>query len=116
MPENKANSAVPDAVWGALNDPTRRQILDWLRESPLTTGEICDRVEMTRFGVMKHLKVLEQAGLVFAEKRGRSRINHLNPVPLQQIYRRWIAPFEALPADRLLAVKQLSEQRKEARQ
>lgn len=58
---------------------------------------------------MKHLKVLEMSGLVLVERRGRERINHLNPVPLQNIYRRWIEPFEQIPADRLLRLKALVE-------
>ena len=107
---------LPDAIWGALNDSSRRQMLDRLRAGPLTTSELAGQFDMSRFGVMKHLRVLEAAGLVVSEKRGRTRTNHLNPVPLQQIYRRWIAPFERLPADRLLRVKQLSEQQQEASQ
>lgn len=63
---------------------------------------------------MKHLKLLEDAGLVLSEKRGRTRLNYLNPLPLQRIYRRWIAPLEALPADRLLAIKRLTEMKREA--
>ena len=102
-------SAVDDRVWTALADGSRRQILDLLRGGPLTTGELCGHFEVTRFAVMKHLKVLEGAGLVLVERRGRERRNHLNPVPLQAIYRRWIRPFERLPADRLLRIKQLAE-------
>ena len=98
-----------DAVWRALSDPSRRFLLDRLREKPRTTGELCTFFESSRFAVMKHLKVLEQASLVIVERRGRERINHLNPVPIQEIYRRWIRPFEALPADRLLRIKNLAE-------
>lgn len=102
-------SAGDSAVWGALNDPSRREMLDMLRAEPMTTGELCAQFNFSRFAVMKHLKVLEGAGLLIAERRGRTRINHLNPVPLQQIYRRWIRPFEKLPADRLLKIKSLAE-------
>lgn len=98
-----------DRVWRALGDPSRRLILDRLRERPHTTGELCGYFESSRFAVMKHLKVLEAAGLVLIERRGRERLNHINPVPIQRIYRRWIRPFEALPADRLLAIKRLAE-------
>ena len=98
-----------DLVWRALGDPSRRRILDLLRERPHTTGELCSHFDSTRFAVMKHLKVLEGAGLVLVERRGRERFNHINPVPIQQIYRRWLRPFEALPADRLLRIKQLAE-------
>ncbi len=94
-----------------MNDPSRRAILDLLRSGSMTTGELCAQFEFSRFAVMKHLKVLEHAGLVVSERRGRSRINHLNPVPLQTIYRRWIRPLEQLPADRLLQIKTLAEQR-----
>ncbi|MEO0996372.1 MAG: metalloregulator ArsR/SmtB family transcription factor [Pseudomonadota bacterium] len=99
------------AVWAAMNDPSRRAILDLLRSRPMTTGELCSRFDVSRFAVMKHLKVLEQAALVLPERRGRSRLNHLNPVPLQRIYRRWIQPLEQLPADRLLQIKALAERR-----
>ncbi len=99
-----------DAVWHALADPSRRHILDLLRERPRTTGELADQFEFTRFAVMKHLKVLEHADLVLVERRGRERYNHLNPIPIQQIYRRWIRPFERLPADRLLTIKRLAEE------
>ncbi len=82
------------AVWRALADPTRRRLLDLLRERPRTTGELADRcAAMTRFAVMKHLEVLVDAGLVGVERRGRERYNHLDPVPLRRAYRRWLAPY-----------------------
>ena len=108
-----SQAADDEPVWRALSDPSRRLILDLLRTRPHTTGEICGHFEFSRFAVMKHLKVLEEASLVFAERRGRERYNHINPVPIQQIYRRWIRPFEALPADRLLRIKRLVEARQE---
>lgn len=92
-----------------MNDASRRRILDLLREQSLTTNALCAHFQFSRFAVMKHLKLLEKAGLVVVERRGRERINHLNPVPLQAVYRRWIRPFEKLPADRLLRIKQLAE-------
>ena len=98
-----------DATWRALSDPSRRRILDLLRQRPATTGELSESFDFSRFAVMKHLKVLEQAGLILVERRGRERYNHLNAVPIQAIYRRWIRPFEALPADRLLQLKALVE-------
>lgn len=64
---------------------------------------------MSRFGVMKHLRVLEEAALILVERRGRERVNHLNPVPIQEIHRRWIRPFEATASDRLLRLKQVAE-------
>ncbi|MEM7355877.1 MAG: metalloregulator ArsR/SmtB family transcription factor, partial [Acidobacteriota bacterium] len=95
-----------DLVWRAMADATRRQILDLLRERPRTTGELAAAFPVTRFAVMKHLKVLVDAGLVLVERRGRERFNHLNTVPIQAIYRRWIRPFEKVPADRLLRLKE----------
>lgn len=98
-----------DAIWSAMNDASRRHMLDLLREQAMTTNGLCAHFEFSRFAVMKHLKFLEKAGLVIVERRGRERINHLNPLPLQEIYRRWIRPFEKLPADRLLRIKQIAE-------
>lgn len=101
----------PDVVWKALADPTRRRILDLLRERPRTTGELDEAFEVTRFAVMKHLGVLEQAGLVVVRRRGRERWNHLNPVPIQQIAERWIRPYEAVFATSLLGLKRHVEQK-----
>ncbi len=110
-PENVGvpESGEDDRIWRALGDPSRRFILDRLRLRAHTTGELCTYFGFTRFAVMKHLKVLEGAGLVLVERRGRERYNHINPIPIQRIYRRWIRPFEALPADRLLKIKALAE-------
>ncbi len=96
-------------VWRALADPTRRAILDLLRQRPMTTGELASRFAMSRFGVMKHLQILVDGGLAYGRRRGRERWNHLNPVPIQSIYRRWIRPFEQAPADALLDIKRLAE-------
>ncbi len=98
-----------DSVWRALADPSRRRVLDLLRLRPMTTGELSDHFDTTRFAVMKHLGVLADAGLLVVERRGRHRINHLNPVPIQAIYRRWIRPFDRLGADRLLRLKAIVE-------
>jgi DNA-binding transcriptional ArsR family regulator len=90
-----------DAVWKALSDPTRRAILDLLRQ------EIVDSFpEMTRFGVMKHLDVLRNAGLVNTREEGRQRVNSLNPVPIRQIYERWVSRYQDFWADTLLRVKE----------
>ena len=104
-----SDKAADGAVWSALNDASRRRMLDLLRERPMSTGELADRFAFSRFAAMKHLKVLVAAGLVVVERRGRTRMNHLNAVPIQQIYRRWIRPFEQLPADRLLRLKGAAE-------
>ncbi len=112
--QDSALGAVDDSpVWRALSDPSRRSLLDLLRQRPMTTGELCNFFEFSRFAVMKHLKVLETAGLIVVERRGRERLNHLNPVPIQAIYRRWIRPFEQLGADRLLRLKSIVEDSKE---
>jgi DNA-binding transcriptional ArsR family regulator len=93
-------------VWKALADPIRRRMLDLLRERPRTTGELCRSFEkLSRVGAMKHLSVLVAAQLVAVERRGRERWNFLNVVPLQQIYERWMRPYEARWATSLLWLK-----------
>jgi len=103
-----------DAAWRALADPTRRAILDLLRKRAMTTGEVANQFELSRFGVMKHLGVLVDAGLVTVRREGRQRWNELNPMPIHLIYRRWIRPFETDAADRLLRLKRHAESREEA--
>lgn len=93
-------------VWKALADPTRRTLLDLLRERPRTTGELCAAFEVTRYAVMKHLTVLEEAELIAVRRQGRERWNYLNAVPLQRIYERWLRPYEAKWASALLQLKQ----------
>jgi len=100
-----------DRVFKALADPTRRRILDLLRARPRTTGALCEGFDTTRFAVMKHLHVLRAARLVLVRRRGRTRWNVLNPVPIRQVARRWIRPFEAERADALLRLKRLVEER-----
>jgi DNA-binding transcriptional ArsR family regulator len=95
----------PSPVWTALADPTRRRILDLLRERPRTTGELAERFPTTRFAVMKHLAVLEKARLVLVRRSGRERWNHLNAVPLQRVYGRWVKPHEAVWAAKLTGLK-----------
>jgi DNA-binding transcriptional ArsR family regulator len=88
-----------DAVWRALADPTRRALLDRLREGPCTTGALAAAFPVTRFAVMKHLDVLVEAGLVFVERRGRERLNYLNAVPLRRTYQHWMAPYAEAGTD-----------------
>lgn len=84
-----------DQVFKALADPTRRQILDRLFEnSGLTLGEICENLQMARQSVSKHLAILEDANLVATEWRGREKLHYLNPVPIHEIYERWIDKYE----------------------
>ncbi len=99
-----------DAVWKALSDPTRRAILDYLRDRPRTTTEIVETFpHLTRFGVMKHLDVLRQAHLVSTREEGRQRVNSLNVVPIRQIYERWVGPFQELWTGELLRIKEIAE-------
>jgi DNA-binding transcriptional ArsR family regulator len=93
-------------VFRALADPTRRELLDALRSGPKTTGQLCDaHPEMTRFGVMSHLKILVEAQLVIPAQEGRTRWNHLNPVPVRRIYERWVRPIADAPAAELLGLE-----------
>lgn len=93
-------------VWKALKDPSRRRILDLLKARPRTTGELANAFPVSRFAVMKHLKVLTGAGLVLVRREGRERWNHLNAVPIQRIYERWISPFQAHWAAAILRLEQ----------
>ena len=83
-----------DRVFKALSDPTRRFLLDrlFVRDGRTLT-ELESELEMTRFGVMKHLKVLEDAGLVVTRKRGREKLHFLNPVPIRLIHDRWVSKY-----------------------
>lgn len=84
-----------DAVFKALADPTRRQLLDSLRDKAgQTLTELESGLGMTRFGVMKHLKVLEEAKLVTSRKEGRFKYHYLNASPIQEVADRWIAPYQ----------------------
>ena len=84
-----------DVLFKALADPTRRQLLDLLHaHDGRTLNELCEHLDMTRQGVTQHLEVLEAANLVASVRRGREKLHFLNPVPLQEIYERWIAKFE----------------------
>jgi DNA-binding transcriptional ArsR family regulator len=95
-----------EPIWKALSDSNRRRILDLLKDGPKTTGDLCDQFsQMSRFGVMKHLKVLVQAGLIIQEERGREVLNYLNAIPIRQIYDRWISSFQDQWASRLTKLK-----------
>jgi uncharacterized protein YndB with AHSA1/START domain/predicted transcriptional regulator len=83
-----------DTVFRALADPTRRSLLDELFEQDgQTLSALEERLPMTRFGVMKHLKVLEEAGLVVTRKRGREKLHFLNPVPIRLVHDRWVSKY-----------------------
>ena len=105
-----------DGVWKALSDPTRRAILDLLRDRPRTTTEIVEAFpHLSRFGVMKHLDVLREAQLVQTREQGRQRVNSLNVVPIRQIYERWVGPFQELWSGQLLRIKELAEEEDSSR-
>jgi DNA-binding transcriptional ArsR family regulator len=92
-----------DLVFKALADSRRRQILDLLKASARTTGELCDRFrDLDRCTVMQHIGVLEKAGLLLSRRQGRQRWNYLNVMPIKEIHDRWISPYAA-SAVRLLA-------------
>jgi DNA-binding transcriptional ArsR family regulator len=95
-----------DAVFKALADPTRRYLLDRLFERDgRTLTELESELEMTRFGVMKHLKILEEAGLVVTRKSGREKLHFLNPVPIRLIHDRWIDKYRERPVQALVDLK-----------
>src|SRR4051794_11059759 len=100
-----------DAVFKAMADPTRRSLLDELYEQDgqsLTSLE--GRLAMTRFGVMKHLKVLEEAGLVTTKKRGREKLHFLNPVPIRLVHDRWVSKYAEPWAATLTGIKRELEE------
>ncbi|MGH8995887.1 MAG: ArsR/SmtB family transcription factor [Acidimicrobiales bacterium] len=99
-----------DDVFKALADPTRRGLLDELfREDGQTLSALEGRVAMTRFGVMKHLKQLEQAGLVVARRQGREKLHFLNPVPIRLIHDRWVSKYAEPWAAGLSGLKETLE-------
>jgi uncharacterized protein YndB with AHSA1/START domain len=101
-----------DAVFKALADPTRRSLLDALFERDgQTLGELERRLPMTRFGVMKHLKVLEEAGLVTVRRRGREKLHLLNPVPIRLVHDRWVSKYAEPWAAALSDIKHRLEDR-----
>lgn len=103
-----------DAVWRALSNGIRRRMLDLLKEGPLTTGDLSDRFpDLSRFAVMQHLRVLEEGGLVVAVRKGRLRYNYLNPVPVQQIYDRWVSAYMKPWTDALTSLKHELEARED---
>jgi uncharacterized protein YndB with AHSA1/START domain len=100
-----------DEVFRALADPTRRSLLDELfREDGQTLSALEQRLPMTRFGVMKHLKVLEEAGLVVARKRGREKLHFLNPVPIRLVHDRWVSKYAEPWAATLTGLKRSIEE------
>ncbi|MCA9740202.1 MAG: helix-turn-helix transcriptional regulator [Deferribacteres bacterium] len=93
-------------TWKALADPTRRAILDLLKASPRTTGELCEHFSvLSRCAVMKHLDILHDAELILIKRDGRFRWNFINTAPIQEIYDRWICRYTAPHAASLTNLK-----------
>src|SRR5271156_6259806 len=99
-----------DTLFKALADPSRRKLLDLLHaHDGRTLNELCEHLDMTRQGVTQHLDLLEAANLVATVRRGREKLHFLNPVPLQEVYERWIAKFEKPRLKALSDLKQRLE-------
>ena len=100
-----------DKIWKALADKNRRIILDTLREKEMTTGELTKQfADLSRYGVMKHLKILYDADLIIIKREGKKRWNHINPLPIQEIYERWVKKYEAGWSSYLIEFKNNIEQ------
>jgi DNA-binding transcriptional ArsR family regulator len=100
-----------DRVFRALADPTRRHLLDRLFERDgRTLRELEEDLEMTRFGVMKHLRVLEEAGLVVSRRSGRQKLHFLNAVPIRLIHDRWIDKYTERRVSALATLKNVLEE------
>ncbi|HWD93020.1 MAG TPA: metalloregulator ArsR/SmtB family transcription factor [Verrucomicrobiae bacterium] len=103
-----------NAVFKALADGSRRKLLDRLfKSNGQTLGELCEHLDMTRQAVTKHLVLLEKANLVSVVWRGREKLHYLNPVPLHEIYERWIGKFEGPRLQALSDLKKVLENKKE---
>jgi DNA-binding transcriptional ArsR family regulator len=100
-----------DEVFKALADPTRRELLDRLyKRNGQTLTALERKLPMSRFGVMKHLKVLEEANLVVTRKRGREKLHFLNPVPIRLVYERWVSKYAEPWAASLTGLKRELEE------
>ena len=95
-----------ELVFKALADKKRRRILDLLKSDGRTTGELCQRFpKLDRCTVMQHLAVLERAGLIIVKREGRLRWNYINPLPIKEIYDRWISPYASEAVSLLARIK-----------
>lgn len=102
-----------DAVFQALASTTRREMLDIVRNEPgCSVGAVASRFDVSRIAVMRHLTVLEEAGLIISDKRGRTRHLYMNAVPIQMIHDRWTSEYSVLWSGRMLDIKYLAEQRR----
>jgi DNA-binding transcriptional ArsR family regulator len=104
---------IVDAVFKALADENRRKLLDQLhRSNGQTLGQLCEKLDMSRQGVTKHLVLLEAAGLITIVWHGREKLHFLNPVPLHEIYERWISKYERHRLQALSDLKKGLEEKK----
>jgi DNA-binding transcriptional ArsR family regulator/uncharacterized protein YndB with AHSA1/START domain len=110
-PNSGTEVDAPD-IWRALANPVRRRLVEVLSDGPRTTNELVEAMpELSRFAVMQHLGVLTDAGLVLVHRRGRYRINHLDPTPLRRWYEHWVTPFADAAAAEMLALERHIEQK-----
>lgn len=99
-----------ESVWRALTSPHRRKLLDVLRDGPLTTGQLGKHLPgLSRFAIMQHLGVLEEAKLVIVKREGRQRFNYANPMPLREIYDRWVSKFSSTAAETTQHLRRYAE-------
>ncbi|KFL26835.1 ArsR family transcriptional regulator [Devosia sp. 17-2-E-8] len=101
-----SNDVENDRIFKALSNFRRRNILDALKDHPQTTGALCDAFsDLDRCTVMQHLNVLEEADLIIVKREGRERWNYLNPMPIKEIFDRWIGQYAGPTVDRLSRLK-----------
>ena len=110
MQLNGCLSCFMDLVFKALADPSRRKLLDQLADlDGQTLSQLCTHLDMSRQAVSKHLVLLERAHLVVSRRVGRTKIHYLNPIPIQQIQRRWIRKFQEPLIDTVFSIKEAAE-------
>lgn len=101
-----STESTDDRVFRALAHRRRREMLDALKDNPMTTGALCERfADIDRCTVMQHLNVLAEADLVIVRREGRERWNHLNPMPIRNLHERWIGPYAAYAVEKLAVLK-----------
>ena len=92
-------------LFKALSHPTRVDILDLLKKGPLSTGDLCENFDVSRYAIMKHLNILEEVHLIVVRRQGRTRLNFLNIIPLQEVYNRWVSKYESTLSTSLTNLK-----------
>lgn len=109
---NMSSKDPHDLIFKALADGRRRKLLDLLKDEPKTTGELCDKLKpLDRCTVMQHLGVLENAGLIFVQKKGKFRWNYLDAAPIREIYDRWINQYASPSVELLTRIKRDLEEK-----